>query len=166
MKTVVIVSDSHGNRQAIDGLDAIFSESDCIIHLGDTSSDGNYIKKKHPEKTYLLNGNCDLYSKFGEDDCDVFPLGEKEAVLDIEGVKIFACHGHAYSVKRDFLPLAKRAEELGCAIALYGHTHEADERQIGGVTLINPGTLSRYSQNSYAYLVINNGKFTQKIVRI
>ena len=41
MKTVVIVSDSHGNRQAIDRLDAVFSESDCVIHLGDTSSDGN-----------------------------------------------------------------------------------------------------------------------------
>lgn len=155
MKTITVVSDSHGNRQALDGLERIFSESDYIIHLGDTSSDGSYILKKFPEKTILLNGNCDIWT-----------FGENERVIEIEGVKIFACHGHRYSVKSTFAPLAKRAKELGCRIALYGHTHDADERETDGVMLLNPGTLSRYSQNSYLYLVINNGKFTQKIVRI
>lgn len=155
MKTIAVVSDSHGNRQALDGLDGIFSESDYIIHLGDTSSDGNYIKRKFPEKTFVLNGNCDIWN-----------LGENEQIIEVEGVKIFACHGHKYSVKTTFTPLATRAKELGCKIALYGHTHDADERETDGVMLLNPGALSRYSQKSYLYLVINNGKFTQKIVRI
>ncbi|MDE7440373.1 MAG: YfcE family phosphodiesterase, partial [Clostridia bacterium] len=126
-----------------------------IIHLGDTSADGNYIRGKYPDKTVVINGNC-----------EVFCVGEKEKVLDIEGVKIFACHGHMYSVKTTLSRLAKRAKELGCDIALYGHTHDAREDEIDGVTLLNPGTLSRYAEKSYLYIVIYDGKFTQKIVRI
>ena len=155
MKKIIVVSDSHGNRQAIDSLDPIFAESDLIIHLGDTSSDGGYIRKNYPDKTVVINGNCDIMS-----------VGEKEKILNCEGVNIFCCHGHIYSVKSTLVRLAQRAKELGCALALYGHTHDAREDEIDGVTLINPGTLSRYSQKSYAYLVINGNKFTQKTVRI
>ena len=155
MKKIVVISDSHGNRQALDGLDTIFLESDLIIHLGDTSSDGNYIRSKYPDKTVVINGNCDFVS-----------VGEKEKVISIEGVNIFACHGHMYSVKSTLSRLAARAKELECNIALYGHTHNAREDEIDKVTLLNPGTLSRYSGKSYLYLVVNGDKFTQKIVRI
>ena len=155
MNKIVVVSDSHGNRRALDSLDPIFAESDCIIHLGDTSSDGGYIRSKYPEKTVVINGNC-----------DVFSVGESEKVINIEGVNIFACHGHMYSVKSTLTRLAARAKELDCKLALYGHTHSAKESEIDGVTLLNPGTLSRYSDKSYLYLVINGDKFTQKIVRI
>lgn len=154
MKKITVVSDSHGNRQALDNLNGIFAESDYIIHLGDTSSDGNYIANKFPEKTVVINGNCEFMS-----------VGQKEKILDIGGVKIFACHGHLYSVKTTLSRLTQRAKELDCKIALYGHTHDAREDEIDGITLLNPGTLSRYSAKSYLYLVINDGKFTQKIVR-
>ena len=46
MKKITVVSDSHGNRRALDGLDVIFGESDIVIHLGDTSADGSYIQTK------------------------------------------------------------------------------------------------------------------------
>lgn len=153
MKTVLILSDTHGNRRGIDKLDDIMGETDFIIHLGDTSADGAYIAAKHPEKTVIINGNCDPVK-----------LGQNETVLEIEGVKIFAAHGHLYSVKTKLTPLAERAQELGCDIALYGHSHKPREDRLENVTLINPGTLSAYSNKSYCYLVINDGKFTHKIV--
>lgn len=155
MKKITVVSDSHGNRAALDGLDGVFKESDLIIHLGDTSSDGSYIAKKHPDKTVIINGNCEAVN-----------VGERERVLEVEGVKIFACHGHLYSVKTTLSRLADRTKELNCNVALYGHTHAAKESEIGGVTLLNPGTLSRYADESYLYIVVHDGKFTQKIVRI
>lgn len=155
MKTLVAVSDSHRNRSALDDLDKIFSDSDYIIHLGDTSDDGGYIRKKYPDKTIVLNGNCDLIK-----------LGDDEVVLQVENVKIFACHGHLYSVKYTLSHLAKKAKELGCALALYGHTHMAKVEEECGVKLINPGTLSKYSSQSYAYLVINNNKIIEKIVTL
>lgn len=155
MKTIVVISDTHGNRAAIEKLLPIMAESDYIIHLGDTSGDGNMLRKTFGSKAYLLNGNC-----------DPFKLGEDELELTVERVKIFACHGHMYGVKRSLDRLAYRAEEVGAQVALYGHTHDAREDDIGGITLFNPGTLSRYSRNTYLYLVVNGDKFTGKIVEL
>ena len=155
MKKIVVLSDTHGYRKTFDELDGIFAESDIIIHLGDTSADGSIIRSKYPNKTHLLNGNC-----------DPLPIGEDEEILEVEGVKIFACHGHRYSVKCTLTRLAKRAEELGCKIALYGHTHRAREDEIDGVTLINPGACTRYFTRSYLYLVINGDKIVSKCVTL
>ena len=147
MKKIVVLSDTHGNRRDIEGLFPIMEESDMIIHLGDTSQDGSFIRSRFPGKTYLVNGNCDPVG-----------LGEKELVLDIENVKVFATHGHIYGVKSTVLKLAARARELGCTLALYGHTHRADERDVDGVLTVNPGCMTRYSRKSYCYLVINGDK--------
>ena len=139
----------------ITALHGIFKECDYIIHLGDTSGDGARIRKEFGDKTVLVNGNCDPVK-----------LGENEVILNIEGVKILATHGHLYSAKTTLTKLYMRGNEENCQIVLYGHTHRAREDEIDGVTLINPGNLSRYSQNSYCYLVINGDKFTSKIVVI
>lgn len=155
MKTAVIVSDTHGNRRALDALEPIFAESDYIFHLGDTSDDGGKIRAKYPQKTFLINGNCDFMK-----------LGENELTVQIEGVKLFATHGHLYSAKHTLAKLAERARELGCSAVLYGHTHRAEERELDGVTLFNPGTLSRYADQSYGYLVINGDKAVFKIVPV
>lgn len=152
MKTAVIVSDSHGNRAALEKLFPVFSESDYIFHLGDTSSDGSYIRRSFPDKTYIVNGNCDFEK-----------LGEKELTVEIEGVKIFACHGDAYGVKYGYDRITYRARELGCNIALFGHTHSALERELDGVLLFNPGTTKKYAQGTYLYLVVNGDKAVGKI---
>lgn len=156
MKSIIVISDTHGNRAAVEKLYPLFAECDMIIHLGDTSSDGAKIRADFPGKTYLVNGNCDIPR-----------LGEDEITLEVEGVKIFACHGDGYGVKRGRARLAERAASAGAAIALYGHTHEAVEDNIDGVTLFNPGTLIRYSPfKSYLYLAVYDGKFTGKIVEL
>lgn len=152
MKTVVVLSDSHGNISALEKLNGIFAESDYIIHLGDTSSDGQRIRSLFPKKTYLLNGNCDFTK-----------LGESEIVLQIENVKIFACHGDTYGVKRGYDRIAYKAEQEGCSVALFGHTHSPIETTVGKVMLFNPGTVSRYSAPTYLYLVINGNKAVGKI---
>lgn len=155
MKTLTVLSDTHGNRSLFEKLDVIFAESDYIVHLGDISADGYCISKKYPGKTVVINGNCDPVK-----------LGDGEKVFDVEGVKIFACHGHRYGVKQTLVKLAARAKELGCKIALYGHTHNAREDFIDGITLLNPGTGNRYSEKSYIYLIINGEKAVHKIVPI
>lgn len=155
MKTAVVISDSHGNMRGLSALDGIFKESDYIIHLGDTSTDGAKLKGEYGDKTVLINGNCDPV-KYGED----------ELTFEIEGVKIFATHGHLYSVKTTLDKLYMRGNEENCRIALFGHTHRAEACERDNLTILNPGNMSRYSKNSYLYLVFNSGKFTYKIVEI
>ena len=92
MKTIVILSDTHGFRRGIDEIEHLFAENDMVIHLGDTSADGNYIRTKFPAKTIVINGNCDLPA-----------LGDDEKVIEVENIKIFACHGHKFSVKKTAL---------------------------------------------------------------
>lgn len=152
MTTITVLSDTHGNRRAIDSVSRVLEESDMVIHLGDTSHDGEYIKT-YNKNTYVINGNCDF-----------MPCGEDELTVTVEGVKIFACHGHRYSVKCGTYTLLRRAKELGCGVALYGHTHRACEEVFEGLSVFNPGTMSRYSRNSYLYLIINGGKAVGKIV--
>ena len=152
MKTLIVLSDTHGNLRAFEKIKAQLSECDFIVHLGDTSSDGNALRK-YNQNVISVNGNCDPIN-----------LGADEDVLEIEGVRIFICHGHRYSVKSTKLKLAARAKELNCSLALYGHTHTAAEEVVDGVTLINPGCMTRYAQNSYLYLVLSGGKAVSKIV--
>ena len=153
MKTIIVLSDTHGYKRGIEKLDKIFAESDLIIHLGDTSADGNYIAAKYPDKTYVINGNCDLQK-----------LGSDEEIIQVEDVKIFACHGHRYSVKTTLAKIAERAKNLGCKLALYGHTHIMREDEIVGITVVNPGSISRYGAQSYLYVVINADKIITKCV--
>ncbi len=157
MTTCAILSDTHGYRKAIDRLDIILSEADMIVHLGDTSSDGTYIMQKYPDKrVLLLNGNCDG-QKFGEN----------ELVIEIEGVKVFATHGHLYSARSGPFKMIDRAKELGASALMYGHTHRAQDEEIEGIEVFNPGCLTRTAADpSYGYLVVNGDKAVFKVVYV
>lgn len=154
MKTLVILSDTHGHREGIEKLRGLFAENSYIIHLGDGAADMREISAEYPDKTYVCQGNCDFYPA----------LSEYE--LDVEGVRIFFCHGHKYRVKSGLSRLAEEAKRRGCRIALYGHTHKALISEENGVLLVNPGSL-RYPAGeggSYCYLTVSGEKVVPVIV--
>lgn len=155
MKTVLVVSDTHGSRKGIDALRARVDENDYLIHLGDGALDVRAELSAYPDKVYFCAGNCDYLSAL-----------PTEGELEIEQVKIFYCHGHTYGVKSGLEKLAKTAKERGCQVALYGHTHRVKIDVVDGVTLINPGS-ARYSVESgggYAYIVVHKDKVTPVLV--
>lgn len=153
MKTIVVLSDTHGNLQPLQKLAQVLDECDCIVHLGDMAGDARSLTRAYPEKTYVLAGNND------------FCGGLHEAVIEAEGRRIFACHGHRYGVKSGTARLAAAAKEHLCDIALYGHTHEPDVHEEDGVLLINPGCMTRYSpRQTYCYLVVVGKKAVATVV--
>ena len=155
MKKLIVCSDTHGRREGLAEILPLIAENDFIVHLGDGAIDMREIRGEYPEKVYACRGNCDPFS----------PLPE-EGELEVEGVKIFFCHGHRYGVKSDLTALAMEAKRRDCQIALYGHTHNALISEIEGVTLINPGSFRFPVEKggSYCYLVINKDKFTPVLV--
>lgn len=155
MKKLIIISDSHGNPKGVADLLPLIAENDYLIHLGDGAADVREARGLYPEKVYACSGNCDFFSPIPED-------GE----IEVEGVRIYFCHGHRYGVKSGLSALAQEAKKRGCDVALYGHTHQAKITELDGVTLINPGSL-RYSVGkggSYCYLVVNKEKATPVLV--
>ncbi len=125
MKTFVILSDSHGRRAAVTKLAPLFAENDYIVHLGDGSGDMREVFSQYPEKTYVCKGNCD------------FSYGLEECVIEAEGISVFCCHGHRYGVKSGRARLASRAKEMGCSVALYGHTHRSPHDKFS-VSMFSP----------------------------
>lgn len=148
MKKIVVISDTHRNKQALAKLADIMFESDYVFHLGDCYDDFTDYAYALKEKTFQVHGNCD----FGSD---------TEIVTEIEGHKILATHGHEYGVKQTRDKLYRRAKELGCDLVFYGHTHIAEIETVKGVTFINPGCMTPYSpKKSFACIVINGEKVT------
>lgn len=154
MKTIVVLSDTHGNLAPLERISAVLAECDYILHLGDTLSDMRGIFNTYPEKTYLIAGNNDF-------------CGESEIVLDVEGCRIFACHGHLYGVKSGKQKLAEAAKSRGCDIALFGHTHQPFTGMEEGVLCVNPGCMTRFAPSAtYCYLVIHGKKAVPTLVEI
>ena len=87
-------------------------------------------------------------------------------IIDLDGVKILLTHGDHFGVKQSLLQLFYRAKEVGAQLVFYGHTHIASIDEIEGIKFINPGCMNKFSQNSYCYVVIYNGKITEKFVSI
>lgn len=157
MKTIVVLSDTHGYRQAINKLYGLFKENDYIIHLGDGNRDMLEVYRDFPKKTYVCQGNCDystIYSK-------------SEWEIQIEGCKFFCTHGHKYSVKTTLEYLTEEAKKRNASAALYGHTHIATIEKKDNILICNPGCAGLYtSQPSYAYIVVNGNRITSTIVPI
>ena len=121
---------------------------DVVIHLGDYECDAQRVKEEFPEiPLYSVRGNCDLYGLAR--DADVVPLGP---------VKAFITHGHIYDVNWGIDRLVYAAQEQDCRIAMFGHTHEAVNEEVGGVKVLNPGSAGRGRELTWAFVeVFENG---------
>lgn len=130
MRRILVVSDSHGRDGNIQAAIDKAGRIDAMFHLGDVGMNYLYVEQMAHVPTYIVAGNCDYtgYLKYE----NIIKMGEHT---------IFATHGHRYSASVKLLRY--RALELGCDIALFGHTHEPflseDEND---VTIINPGSIS------------------------
>ena len=145
---ICVFSDSHG---LVDNMIAAIrlEKPEMCFFLGDGLRDLDEVMELFPDlPIYAVRGNCDFMH-------DVNP----EIVCSVDGVRIFATHGHMYNVKYearlDSLTLAAR--NAGASVALFGHTHMQHMSDYAGVTRINPGTIGRSRYPCYAVLETSNG---------
>ncbi len=153
LTTIVAFSDSHGTPIP-SRLQGVAGESTYVFFLGDGA---NSLRDMPLHKGFVgVSGNCDQ------------PVLKKEEIVEVGNLKILLTHGDKYGVKRDLTSLYYRAQELGCTLAFYGHTHFADVTQYGGITFVCPGAIapSPLGKPSYAYVCIYQDKITTKIVEL
>lgn len=145
MKQLLVISDSHGEKQRVKAIWDKYPDMDGYIHLGDLG-----FHPKELEGFHIVQGNHDPSS---------YGLAEKE-ILEIDGFKILLVHGHQYemgAVSRieDFMAIdnfqsfvqlleqeiAMQAKQLGCNAVFHGHTHLPFDEIVDDVRIINPGSL-------------------------
>lgn len=164
---IMIASDIHGDAETCEMLvkDFLLSGADKLLLLGDILYHGprndlpqGYAPKKViellkplSEKLLCVRGNCDT-----EVDQTVlpFPILADYAYIMVDGLRIFATHGHKYNANTR--PLAKGD------ILLHGHTHVPAATGFGNDNLyINPGSLSIPKEGSCkGYIIYENRSFS------
>ena len=167
---LMIASDLHGDADCCLAMLAKYKEEDAdeLLLLGDILYHGprndlpcGYRPKEvisllsAMEKPPLcVRGNCDT-----EVDQMVlpFPILADYTCLYIDGVRLFATHGHHHDPEN--LPRLSAGEAF-----LYGHTHLlVAEKNADGVLIVNPGSVSLpKGGNPKSYAIYENGCFTVK----
>ena len=153
MSRVLIVSDSHGSTEVLEGIEKLHgNEVDLMIHCGDSE-----LSESDPAIVNFnsVKGNCDFYGIFPDDETHV-----------INGVKIFVTHGHLYSVKSTLVNLYYKAKELQADIVCFGHSHLLGAEMVDDVLFINPGSIRLprgRAEKSYVILELENGKAALRI---
>ncbi|WP_019414162.1 metallophosphoesterase family protein [Paenisporosarcina sp. TG20] len=124
---ILVISDTHGETDLMDHVKQEVGPLDAVFHCGDSELDAHHASL---QSCYVVAGNCDWDSSF-----------ETEVFTEVNGVPIFMTHGHLLQVKSSLIPLTTRAQELGAAVILYGHTHLLGAELIDDALFVNPGSL-------------------------
>lgn len=164
---LMIASDIHGSAYYCQKMIDAFHQqnADKLLLLGDILYHGprNDLPKDYNPKAVIemLNPLRDkLMCVRGNCDCEVdqmvldFPVLADYAMLYVDGVTIFATHGHTHNC--DNLPPLNKGD-----ILLHGHTHIPALKDMGSYTYINPGSVSIPKEGSdHSYLIMDNGEFS------
>ncbi len=144
----MIASDIHGSayycKKMIEAMEQ--ENADRLILLGDLLYHGprNDLPREYApkqvipmlnalkDKLFVVRGNCDT-----EVDQMVldFPILADYAIFEMNGRLVYCSHGHIFHEKH--LPPLKKGD-----IFLHGHTHVLQAKEIDGITILNPGSIS------------------------
>lgn len=166
---LMIASDIHGSAHYCNLLLEAYQREkpDRLLLLGDLLYHGprNDLPRDYAPKAVIemLNGISDsILCVRGNCEAEVdqmvldFPVLADYAYLDLNGLRIFATHGHLFGESNP--PKLKAGDLLLC-----GHTHIPACKHIGEITYLNPGSISIPKEGSaHSYAVLENRTFTWK----
>ena len=129
---IVVVSDTHRDFDRLYRLALVEKgRTDLFVHLGDGEQEVDDLRAAFPGLALLsVRGNCDLFS-----------MAPDHLLFEEGGVRLFACHGHSFSVRYSLDGIRSFARSSGAKVALFGHTHLPHQAVEDGVLLLNPGSL-------------------------
>lgn len=170
--SILLLSDTHGAVDAVQWILSNFSEEcQACLFAGDGAQDIITVVREAttglitvPPVIIMAQGNCDsqLYPPIFPDSENPKPFGlPVYQQKTIAGQHILLAHGHLHHVELDGRKLSMTAENLGCTIAVYGHTHIQSIECFGGVTAVNPGSPLRprgKSHGGFALLSLRTGQ--------
>ena len=99
MKTLLILSDSHGNLKGVSDLLPLIAENDYVVHLGDGGADMREARSLYPEKVYAC-GLLNLALEAKRRGCDIALYGHTHVadICEMEGVTLINPGSLRYSM--------------------------------------------------------------------
>ena len=167
---LVIASDIHGDLDSMKKVLSAYEHegADRLILLGDLLYHGprNDLPSTYAPKeviTLLNNNKTNVLTVRGNCDTEVdqmvleFPILADYAILSLDGLTVFATHGHHHNTATP--PALAKGD-----ILLHGHTHVLKIEPFGNENYyINPGSAALPKEgNPRTYMVYENRKFTIK----
>ncbi|MBT9775866.1 YfcE family phosphodiesterase [Clostridium sp. MCC353] len=147
---ILIVSDTHRRDENLKTVLEKTAPIDMLIHLGDVEGSEEKIAG-------WVNEGCLLEMVAGNN--DFFSALDREKEITIGKYHVMLTHGHYYNVSLGPDHLFEEAEVRKMDIAMFGHTHRPYMEVRGGITVLNPGSLSYPRQDgrkpSYAVMEID-----------
>jgi len=130
MMKILVVSDSHGNKEILNELASRYlNKVDHFVHCGDSELSSDDLIWGIMS---TVRGNCDYDYQFPE--ALRFQAGN---------LNVLVVHGHHHSVRSSVAGLKREAEQAGAVLVFYGHTHIVKAEQEDGIIFINPGSISQ-----------------------
>ncbi len=136
---ILIISDTHNRHDNLFRVLRKEKNVKTILHLGDVE-DGEFEIRRELEEIdplcglVIVRGNCDFGTQY-----DPF------RVIEFLHNRFYLTHGHTLSVGPDedsLVPLAMNARQNNCGYAFFGHIHVPVQKEVLGVTCLNPGSIS------------------------
>ena len=148
-KTLIVMSDSHGDREIVEDIKNHYIEKvDAIFHNGDSelpSSDSIW------NGIWVVQGNCDYDSGY-----------PKSLVTQLDDIVIAQTHGHLYHINFTWDKLDLFSQEADADICLYGHLHRPAAWKNGKTVFINPGSVlqprGEITEKLYAKVEVTDSK--------
>ena len=129
-------------------------QPDCVLFLGDGIRDAEAVRRRFPAIRFIiLRGNCDHDDTY-----------QADALLTLEGVGIFAAHGHNHGVKYGLDRFCNSVWCSGSTLGLYGHTHSPLWQEVRGMQIVNPGSIGSARRPTFALIRLENGKADCRIL--
>ncbi len=156
---LLVISDTHGSRAVLSRVLRRHADAEAVLFLGDGLTEIEAAAAEGGLPPVLaVRGNCDAAAS---------PYGcvrEEELTLSLGGHRLLLLHGHTVGVKSSLGALVATARRKEADIALYGHTHVANETYLpedsgGPLWLLCPGSLGRPADGapSYGLLTLDGG---------
>ena len=143
---ILIVSDTHRRQEGLKKALEKVKPIDMMIHLGDVEGEENSIRTLAGCRVEMVAGNNDFFSDL-----------DREKEIQIGKYRALLTHGHYYRVSLGTEFLLEEARARSYDIVMFGHIHRPVLEYHGGITILNPGSISYPRQENHrpSYIVMD-----------
>jgi len=151
MKKIAVMSDNHGDPDAMDFIRELEPDADFYVHCGDSEASDIHVLDGY----IAVAGNNDWYLKL-----------PKYAKFKCEDIWVLVTHGQFYGYFDREKKMAGDLKHQKCQLLLSGHTHMPNVSMYKNLTFVNPGSTSwprGGSKRSYAVITVDGTNIEAEI---